>query len=168
MSFWPLIVYKTIRRTNQIPLIAKNSSFIIITPVRDKIFMQRYRNSSNYTNLKRVVCLFNERYEGYEGTKSNIPLQEIIYPRPKYFSLYESYYSILHILHQWQRRRLQVCHFRLANDTLRHQKQYVYDFQFSKYCINILIFHLNILRIVRKQGECFAYCRKWCTFAWIL
>ena len=157
MSFWPLIIYKTLGRSNQIPLIAKNSSFIIITPVRDKIFMQRYRNSSNYTNLKRVVCLFNERYE---GQNSNLPLQEIIYPRPKYFSLYPSYYSILHILHQWQRRRSQVCHLRLVNDTFIHQKQYVYKIQIRKYCIIILIFHLNILRIVRKQGECFAYCRK--------
>ncbi len=54
----------------------------------------------------------------------------------------------------------QMIHLDCVNDIFRHQKQYVYKFLSSKYCIIILIFHLNILRIVRKQGECFAYCRK--------
>ena len=139
MSFWPLIIYKTLGRSNQIPLIAKNSSFIIITPVRDKIFWQRYRNSSNYTNLKRPICLSGERCEGCEGgiRKYGICASQMI-------------------------------HLDCVNDTFIHQKQYVYKSQFSKYCVHFLIFHLNTLRIVRKQGECFAYCRKWCTFAWIL
>ena len=38
-------------------------------------------------------------YEGYEGTNSNFPYRKLFTPYLNVFSLYESLYTIFHILH---------------------------------------------------------------------
>ena len=102
--------------------------FHIPYPIRiKKIYV-----SSIYDDFKSQNCPSERGGGGCGGTNSNFPYRKLFTPDLNVFSLYKSYYSILHILHRWNTVLIstsQMIHLDSVNDTFRPQKQYVYEFQ---------------------------------------